>query len=103
MARGWPYTKLSISSVLLLYFFLACALCYCSVRFVVFVLFLSCFVLMLSLELCICSSDLFPVQQSTYRIGKHIIYYWVWLKARSVNVKNTTTHPSYLLLMLSQM
>ena len=39
MARGWHYTKLSLSSALLLSFFLACALCFCSFLFVVFVLF----------------------------------------------------------------
>ena len=42
MGRGWHYTKLSLSSVLL-FFFLACALCYCSFLFLVFVLFLFCF------------------------------------------------------------
>ena len=39
MARGWHYTKLSLSTALLLS--LACALCYCSFIFVVFVLFCS--------------------------------------------------------------
>ena len=38
----------------------------------------------------------FPVQQTTYRIGNHVVYYWVWLRhTRSVNVKNTTTPPYY--------
>ena len=78
MARGWHYTKLSISSAPLLYFFRVCPLCYCSF-FVVFVLFLFCFVFMLSLELCRCSSDLFTVPQTTYRISNHV-YYWVWLR-----------------------
>ena len=79
MARDWHYTKPSLSNALLLLFCLACALCYCSIIFVVFVLFLFCFVLMLSLELYRCSSDLFPVQQTTFRIGNHV-YYWVWLR-----------------------
>ena len=53
MARGWHYTKLSLSNALLLFiYFLACALCDCSFLFVVFVLFLFCFVFMLSSELC---------------------------------------------------
>ena len=34
---------------------------------------------LLSLELGRCSSDLFSVQQTTYRIGNHV-YYWVWLR-----------------------
>ena len=83
MARGWYYTKLSLSCALLLDFFLACALCYCSFLFVVFVLFLFCFVLfcfsLLSLELGRCSSDIFPVQQTTYRVGNPV-YNWVWLR-----------------------
>ena len=66
MARGWHYTKLSLSSALLLFFFLACTLCYCSFLFVVFVLFLFCSVFMLSLE-------------TTYRNSNHV-YYWVWLR-----------------------
>ena len=39
MARGWRYTKLSLSSALLLSFPLACALCFFSFLFVVLVLF----------------------------------------------------------------
>ena len=34
---------------------------YCSFLFIVFVLFLFCFISMLSLELCRCSPDIFPV------------------------------------------
>ena len=41
MVRGWHYAKLSLSSARLLFFFLSCALCYCSFLFVVFVLFLT--------------------------------------------------------------
>ena len=37
------------------------------------------FFLLLLLELGRCSSDLFSVQQTTYRIGNHV-YYWVWLR-----------------------
>ena len=56
-------------------------LCYCSFLFVLFLssFVLFCFVFMLSLELCRCSSDLFPVQQIMYRVGNHV-YYWVWLR-----------------------
>ena len=56
MARGWRYTKLSLSSAVILYF---SDLCF--VLFVPsFLLFLSCFVfvVMLSLELCRCSSNI---------------------------------------------
>ena len=50
MARGWRYTKLSLSTSLLLYFSGMCfVLLYCFL-FVVD---------MLSLELCRCSSDIF--------------------------------------------
>ena len=50
-----------------------CALCYCSFLFVVFVLFFVLFFMLFSLELCSrCSYDLFPVQQTTYRIGNHV-------------------------------
>ena len=38
-----------------------------------------CVFLLLSLEPGRCSSDLFSVQQTTYRIGNHV-YYWVWLR-----------------------
>ena len=64
MARGWHYTKLLNMLVL------------CSFLFVDFVLLLFCFDFMLTLELCRCSSDIFPVQQTTNRIGSHG-YYWV--------------------------
>ena len=40
MARGWRYTEFSLSSALLPHI-LACALCYCSFLFVVFVFMLS--------------------------------------------------------------
>ena len=76
MARGRHYAKLSLSNAarlsfsdlcILLFMFLSlCRLCVC-----VFSL--------LSLELGRCSSDLFSVQQTTYRIGNHV-YYWVWLR-----------------------
>ena len=74
MARGWHYTKLSLSSALL-NFFLACA----CVIVPSFLSFLSCFCFVLFS----CSrwsfvnkrsSDLFPVQQTTYRIGNHVYY-----------------------------
>ena len=56
MARGWHYAKLSLSSALRLYFSGMCILLFCSFLFVVFVCV---FFLLLSLELGICSSDLF--------------------------------------------
>ena len=53
-------------------FFLASTLCYCSFLlslYLVLVLF------------CRCFSNIFPVQQTTYRIGNHVLqYYWVWLR-----------------------
>ena len=95
MARGWHYTKLSLSSALLLYFFLACVLYYNIVSlFLSFlsrlVLFFVLFISMLSLELCGCFSDLFHVQLTTYRIGNHV-YLLGMVETRSVNVKNTST------------
>ena len=73
MARGRHYAKLSLSNAARLSFSDLCILLF---------LFLSlcrlCFSL-LSLELGRCSSDLFSVQQTTYRIGNHV-YYWVWLR-----------------------
>ena len=55
MARGWHYTKLSLSSTLLLSFYGMCFMLL-SIFFVVFVLFLfSCF----RVELCRCSYDIF--------------------------------------------
>ena len=50
-------------------------------------------IILLSLELCRCSSDLFlSSRPRTYRIGNHVVYYyWVGLRhTRSVNVKKTT-------------
>ena len=55
MIRGWPYTKYSLSSALLLSF---SGMCFCVIPFVLsFLLF--CFVVLLSLELCRCSYDTF--------------------------------------------
>ena len=72
-------------------FFLACALCYCSFLFVIFLfLFCFCFVCTLPLELCRCLSDLFPVLQTTYRIGNNVYLLGI-VEARPVIVKNTTT------------
>ena len=59
MARGWHYTKLSLSSALPYFFSGMCFVLLFLSLCVVFVLFLFCFVSMLSLELCRCSSDLF--------------------------------------------
>ena len=78
------------------YLFLAYALCYCCFLFVVSVFlrkrFSSCFVFILSLKLCRCSSDIFlssrprTVLTTTYITGM--------VEARSVNnVMNTTTTP----------
>ena len=60
MARGWHYTKLSLSSALLLYFSGMCFV-FLLLFFVVSVLFLFCFVFMLTLQFCTgrCSSDIF--------------------------------------------
>ena len=83
---GWRYTKLSLSSALLLFFsdmgFVLLLLCLCR--------FLFCFVfdVMLSLELCRCSSDIFSLAD---RIGNHVILLGM-VEARSVSVKNTHTH-----------
>ena len=45
---------------------------------------------MLWLELCRCPSDLFPVQQTTYRIGNHVPGILLGMVgALSVNVKST--------------
>ena len=58
-------------------------LCYWSFLFFIYILF------MLSLELCGCSSDIFPVQQTTYQIVNQL-YYWVWLRPdRLICMKNT--------------
>ena len=66
MARGWHYTKLSLSSALLLTFSGMCifivvpfflSFLFCFVMF--FFLFSFFFFLLLSLELCGCPSDLF--------------------------------------------
>ena len=51
MARGWHYTKLSLSSALLLSFPGMCFV-------LMFLYFCNFFVFMLSLELCRCSSEL---------------------------------------------
>ena len=53
-------------------------------------MFLFCFVFMLSSELCRCSSDRFPVQQTTYRIGNqpHIIILGM-VEVRSIDVKTS--------------
>ena len=114
MACGWHYTKLSLSSALFLYFFLACMrlgawlrsgevigwllagtipnslyrvpfsyIFFWHVLCVIvpfFLLLLPCFVFMLS--------DLFPVQQTMYRIGNHVLG---MVEVRSVHVENTTT------------
>ena len=72
MARDWRYTKLSRASPHLFW----------HVRCVIvplFLLFLFCFVFMLSLEFCRCSSDFFL--SSRPRIGLATTYstrYWVW-------------------------
>ena len=92
MARGWHYSKLSLSSALLLslssmcfvLFFLSfCRFC------LVFVLF--CFhALVGALHMFLLS---FPVQQTTSRIGNHVILCILLgtIEARSVHVKNATT------------
>ena len=85
MARAWHYTKLTLSSALLLLFFWhdVCVLYFLPNYYVlcVFVsffysfLFRFCFVFLLSSELCRCSSDLFlssrprPELATTYITG----------------------------------
>ena len=68
MARGWHYTKLSLSSAVLLPFygmcFIALFLYFCRVCLVLF-----CFVFVLSLELCRYSSDTFLSSQSHTRLA----------------------------------
>ena len=94
MARGWHYTKLSLSSAPLLSFsgmriFIIvpffCRFCFVSLCFFCFL-----FLILLSLELFRCSSDLFlspadhvPDCQPRILLGT--------VEARSVNVKKTTT------------
>ena len=81
MARGWHYTKLSLSSTFLLSFSGMCTFC----RFC----FVFVFVFLLSLELCRCSSDLFLSSRprtklaTTYNTGYMV-------EARTFNVKKTT-------------
>ena len=90
MARGWHYTKLSLSSALLLSFsdmcFVLLFLSFC--RFcLVFV-----FVFMPTLELCKFSPNRFLSSRSaTYRIGNHVYHILGMVEARSVNVMNTHT------------
>ena len=86
----------SVYQVSLSYLFLACALCCCYIvhfflSFLSFVLF--CFVLMLSLELCRCSSDLFlSSRPRTVPDWQPRILLMGMVEVRSVNrVKNTTT------------
>ena len=83
MARGWHYDKLSPSSALCLplffFWYVLCVIVPFILSFLSFLFVLFCFVFMLLLKLCRCSSDIFPVQQTTYRIGNRV-YYWVWLR-----------------------
>ena len=77
MARGWHYAKLSLSNAPRLSFSDLCILLFLFLSLCRFLCV--CVFLLLSLELGRCSSDLFSVQQTTYRIGNHV-YYWVWLR-----------------------
>ena len=89
MACGWHYTKLSLSSALLLFFFLAGVFCYCSFLFVVSVSFRYVF-LLLSFELCRCSSHPFCPADHVVPDWQPRILLGV-VEARSVNnVKKTT-------------
>ena len=58
MARGWHYVKVSLSSALRLSFSGMCILLFLFLYLCRFV-FVCCVFLLLSLELCRCSSDLF--------------------------------------------
>ena len=67
-----------------------CAFCYCSFLLFIFVLF--CLVLMLSSELCRCSSDLFLGScPADHVLNWQLLILLGIVEARSVNVKNTTT------------
>ena len=77
MARGWHYAKLSLSNAPRLSFPGTCILLF---------LFLS-----LCRFLCVCVFVLLSLElgryvpliffcQTTYRIGNHVYYYWVWLR-----------------------
>ena len=82
MARGWHYTKLSLSSALLLSFSYGMCFVLLFFSFSRLLLFLVLFLFfMLPLELCT-TVDVplfFSVQQTTYRVGNHV-YYRVWLR-----------------------
>ena len=86
MARGWHYAKLSLSNARRLSFSGMCILLFLFLFLCRFCLF-DCVVLLLSLELGRCSSDLFL--SSRPRTGLATTYGMV--EARSVNVKKTTT------------
>ena len=79
MARGWYYTRLSLSSDLILYF--SGNVYFVIVPFFLSFLFCFCCVFILSLELCRCSSDLFlsgrPRTINTTGLATTYIYYWV--------------------------
>ena len=82
MARDWHYTiPNSLYRAPPPIFLLACASCYCSFLFVVFVLFFFVFFHASLWSFVDVPLHLFPVQQTTYRIGNHV-YYWVlvWLR-----------------------
>ena len=82
MARGWHYTKLSLSSALF-YIFLAYALCYCSFLFVVLFLFLCSRWSVVDVPLIFsCPACHVPDWQPRILLGM--------VETRSVNVKNTT-------------
>ena len=92
MARGWHYTKLSLSGALLLSFSGMCILLlflsFCRFCFFVSLCSLFLFFILLSLELCRCSSDLFL--SSRPRIGLATTYITGYtVEARSVNVNNS--------------
>ena len=84
MARGWHYTKLSLSSALLLSFSGMCIFIIVHFSFLSFCFVSLCFFFffLLSLELCRCSSDIF-LSKPRILLGT--------VEARSVNVKKTTT------------
>ena len=94
MARGWHYTKLSLSSALLLSFSGMCIFIivtfFCRFCFVSLCFFCVLFLILLSLELCRCSSDIFlSPAHHVPDCQPHILLGTV--EARSVNVKKTTT------------
>ena len=83
MAHGWHYTKLSLSSALLSFSGMCILLLFLSFLFVVFVFFAVVFFFCSRWSCCVdvpliffCPAD----HVCMYKIGNHVVYYWVWLR-----------------------